>query len=170
MPPQKSTATKKTIRSTKKPAAKPRSTKTTATAKAKKAPPKQDLGKEIAITAAKYLLEKKATHIELLDLRELTSMTDYFIICSGSSDQQVKAIAENVIVKMRDDHGVAPWRSEGWDSLQWVIVDFVDFVVHVFRENAREFYNLERLWADAPKEEIADEPIKKVTAAKKKTA
>ena len=60
---------------------------------------------------------------------------------------QVKAIAENVLAKMRE-RGVTPWKSEGWDAFQWVIVDFVDVVVHIFSETARDFYHLERLWAD----------------------
>ena len=80
---------------------------------------------------------------------------------------QVKAISENILTKMREA-GVTPWKSEGWDVLQWVIVDFVDVVVHVFTETARDFYNLERLWADAPIDIIEDKPVKKrKTAAKK---
>ena len=100
----------------------------------------------------------------MLDLTKITSMTDYFVIATGSSDRQVKAIAENVISEMRDTEGVKAWRSEGWDSLQWVIIDFVDFVVHVFQAEARKFYNIERLWADAPMEEVKDdaEPAKPV--------
>jgi ribosome-associated protein len=90
-------------------------------------------------------------------------MTDYFIVATGSSERQVKAIAENVISEMRDTEGVGAWRSEGWDSLQWVIIDFVDFVVHVFHPTARLYYNIERLWADAPMTEIKDE----IPAAKK---
>ncbi len=84
-------------------------------------------------------------------------MTDYFVIATGSSDRQVKAIAENIIAEMRDTEGVGAWRSEGWDSLHWVIIDFVDFVVHVFHPESREFYNIERLWADAPMTEVKDE-------------
>ncbi len=125
--------------------------------------------REAAFLAAHCALEKKATDVQLLDLRKITSMTDYFIICSASSDMQVKAVAENVIVKMRDEFGIAPWKSEGWDTLQWMIVDFVDFVVHIFRETAREYYHLERLWGDAPTEEIKDTPVekKRKPAAKK---
>ncbi len=126
--------------------------------------------REAAFLAAHCALEKKATDVQLLDLRKITSMTDYFIICSASSDMQVKAVAENVIVKMRDEFGIAPWKSEGWDTLQWMIVDFVDFVVHIFRETAREYYHLERLWGDAPTEEIKDTPVekKRKPATKKK--
>jgi ribosome-associated protein len=123
--------------------------------------------KAAAHVAAQCVLEKKATNIKLMDVHEITSMTDFFIICSASSDIQVKAIAENVIVKMRDEFGISPWKSEGWDALQWIIVDFVDFVVHIFRDTAREFYNLERLWADAPTELIEDKPAPKKRATKK---
>ena len=126
--------------------------------------PVGETNKLIAMAAAQYALEKKATDIKVMDVRGITSFTDFFVIVSGSSDMQVKAIAENILAKLRDN-GVAPWKSEGWDALQWVIVDFVDVVVHVFSETAREFYNLERLWADAPTEIIEDKP-----AAKKKKA
>jgi ribosome-associated protein len=119
--------------------------------------------------AAHYALEKKATDIHVLDLREITSMTDYFVVATGSSDRQVKAIAENVIAEMRDTEGVGAWRSEGWDSLHWVIIDFVDFVVHVFQSEFRQFYNIERLWGDAPMVEVKDEiPVAK-KAPKAKT-
>jgi ribosome-associated protein len=117
--------------------------------------------------AAQYAIEKKATTVHLLNLSKITSMTDFFVIASGDSDKQVKAIAENVIAEMRDTEGISPWHSEGWDNSQWVIIDFVDFVVHVFQAEARVFYNLERLWADAVIEEIKDEP-KKVAKPRKK--
>ncbi len=108
--------------------------------------------------AAHYALEKKATDIHVLDLTSITSMTDYFVVTTGSSDRQVKAIAEAVISEMRDREGVRAWHSEGWDGLQWVIIDFVDFVVHVFQTEARHYYNIERLWADAPMVDVKDEP------------
>src|SRR2546423_5506473 len=130
---------------------------------AKKRPspkPAPETNKLIALAAGEFALEKKATDIKILDVREITSFTDYFVIASGSSDMQVKAIAENILTKMRD-RGVTPWKSEGWDALQWVIVDFVDVVVHIFSETARTFYHLERLWADAPMEIIEDKPTKK---------
>jgi ribosome-associated protein len=138
----------------------------------KRPAPKQetDVHKLIALAAAEYALEKKATNIKVLDVHDITSFTDYFVICSASSDMQVKAIAENILTKLREN-GVAPWKSEGWDALQWVIVDFVDVVVHVFSETAREFYNLERLWADAPTEIIEDKPVaKKIRTIKAKAA
>lgn len=125
-----------------------------------------------SLQAAQLTLEKKATNVKVLDLREITSMTDYFIIASASSDIQVKAIADHVLTTMREKFGVTPWKSEGWDARHWIIVDFVDFVVHIFLEEFREYYNLERLWADAPTEIIDDTPKKKVVkkaAVKKPT-
>jgi ribosome-associated protein len=125
---------------------------------------------QAALKAAHYALEKKATDIHVLDLKGITTMTDYFIVATGSSERQVKAIAENVISEMRDREGVGAWRSEGWDSLQWVIIDFVDFVVHVFHPTARLYYNIERLWADAPMTEVKDEiPVAKKASATKTT-
>ncbi|MEP7234946.1 MAG: ribosome silencing factor [Ignavibacteriota bacterium] len=122
--------------------------------------PAGETNRLIALAAAECALEKKATNIKILDLRGITSFTDYFVIASGSSDMQVKAIAENVLSKLRE-RGATPWKSEGWDVLQWVIVDFVDVVVHVFTETARDYYHLERLWADAPTEIIEDKPAPK---------
>lgn len=106
----------------------------------------------------------------MLDLTEITSMTDYFIVATGTSDPQVKAIAENIVSQMRDAEGVQAWKSEGWDSLQWIIIDFVDFVVHIFQPEARKFYNIERLWADAPTEVIADEAPKPKATRSRKTS
>ena len=121
-----------------------------------------------ALAAAQYAIEKKAENVKLVELKDVTSITDYFVICSADTDRQVKAIAENVIVEMRDTRGQQPWRSEGWDTLRWVIIDFVDFVVHVLQSEAREFYNIERLWADAPAELVEDTTSKPKRATRKK--
>jgi len=154
----KTTTKKKTILK-KSPAKK--TTPKKSVAKKRPAPkPEPEFNKLIALAAGEYALEKKATNIKILDVRDITSFTDYFVIATGSSDMQVKAIAENILTKLRDS-GVAPWKSEGWDTLNWVIVDFVDVVVHIFTETAREFYHLERLWADAPTEIVEDKPIAK---------
>jgi ribosome-associated protein len=113
----------------------------------------------IALAAAQFAIDKKASNVKLIDLRAVTAITDYFVVASGSSDTQVKAIADNVMAEMRKQDYV-PWKSEGWDAKQWIIIDFVDLVVHVFHQTAREFYNLERLWADAPTEVIEDKLAK----------
>lgn len=124
----------------------------------KKAPPADPMRK-IALAAAQFAIDKKASNVKLIDLRAVTAITDYFVVASGSSDTQVKAIADNVIAEMRK-HDYVPWKSEGWDAKQWIIIDFVDLVVHIFHETAREFYNLERLWADAPTEVFEDKLAK----------
>ena len=168
----KKTTLKKPIRKKASPPKKttPRKLPASKTAVRKRPAPKPvgETNKLIALSAAQFGLEKKATDVKVLDVRGITSFTDYFVIVTGSSDMQVKAIAENILAKMRES-GVTPWKSEGWDALQWVIVDFVDVVVHVFSETARKFYHLERLWADAPTDIIEDKPApkKRKKAAKK---
>lgn len=92
---------------------------------------------------------KKAKDITVLDLSSISAMCDYFIICSGGSGPQVKAIAENVEEKL-SEQGVEPKRREGLREGAWVLLDYGDIVVHVFKEEEREFYKLERLWGDAP--------------------
>lgn len=126
--------------------------------------------KQNALAAAQFAIEKKAENVRLLELKDVTSITDYFVVCSADTDRQVKAIAENVIVEMRDNLGQQPWRSEGWDTLRWVIIDFVDFVVHVLQSEAREFYNIERLWADAPSETVEDTATKPKRSTRKKAS
>ena len=88
----------------------------------------------------------------LLDLRSLTPATDYFVIASGESDVQVKAIAERIEERLKVEKGIRPWHVEGLRHGRWVLLDYVDFVVHVFHHEARSYYDLERLWADAPVE------------------
>ena len=111
------------------------------------------------------IFNKKGYNVKILDLRNLTTITDYFIICTGDSDTQVKAIADEVDKRMRDE-GVRSWHTEGYRSLNWVLIDFVDIVVHVFKKESREFYNLEKLWGDAPVI-IAEDPLLKVPVKRK---
>ena len=87
----------------------------------------------------------KGFDVKLLDISKLTTMTDYFVICSADFDTQVKAISDEVDKKLRDE-GIRCWHTEGYKSLSWVLLDYVDVVVHVFKKEAREFYNLEKLW------------------------
>jgi ribosome-associated protein len=99
--------------------------------------------------------EKKAIDIVLLDLRGRSDITDYFMICSGSSKAQVQAIA-NAIIEEALLTKNKPAFTEGYSSGTWVIIDFMDIIVHVFHKDAREFYDLERLWGDAPAYREAD--------------
>ena len=110
---------------------------------------------ECAQLVAGIALEKKAQNISILDLRNLTSVTDYFVICSAGSDTHVKAVADAVIEGMAEQD-VRVWKKEGFQNLQWVLLDFVDVVVHVFQQRVREFYDLERLWGDAEISWIAE--------------
>jgi ribosome-associated protein len=98
--------------------------------------------------AAHAALSKKASEIVALDLKDLEGVSDYFLICSASSEVQVKAIAEAVEDKLREQ-GVRPWHIEGLEGRHWVLLDYVEFVVHVFHEKTREYYMLDRLWGDA---------------------
>ena len=103
------------------------------------------------------MLDKKARDIVLIDMRKVSDIADYFLICTGDSDLQIKAIVDGVQDEVREATGERPWRSEGYTHRQWVVVDYVDVVVHVFDQERRSFYNLERLWADAPTENISDD-------------
>jgi ribosome-associated protein len=105
--------------------------------------------------AAQCALERKAQGVVALDLRGISSATDYFVICSGSSDIHVRAIAEHVIEELKKE-GVRAGHVEGLEGGRWVLVDYIDFVVHVFHPSAREFYQLETLWGDAPRFEVED--------------
>ena len=111
---------------------------------------------ELLQLAAEAAASKKAVDIVGLDLSGLDGVADYFLICSGSSEPQVKAIAEAVEDKLRE-HGARPWHIEGQEFRRWVLLDFVDVVVHVFHEKTREYYLLERLWGDARRVDLGVE-------------
>lgn len=113
--------------------------------------------RELAVLAAREAVDRRAQDVLLLDLRGLTSATDYFVIASGESDIQVKAIAERIEERLRADREVRPWHVEGRQRSNWVLLDYVDFVVHVFHLEARAYYALDRLWADAPAETFPGE-------------
>lgn len=108
----------------------------------------------LARRIAELALEKKAEDALLLDLRELSSACDYFVIMSGDNEQKVRAITEHIEETLEKD-GLRPWHVEGRAHRRWVLLDYIHVVVHVFHEEARSFYMLERLWAGAPREEIS---------------
>jgi ribosome-associated protein len=93
--------------------------------------------------------EKKAHDLVVLDLREVASFTDHFVIASGTNVRQVQAVADEVQEQLRKRLGVKPARVEGYNSAEWVLLDYGDFIFHVFEEKSRRFYDLERLWRDA---------------------
>jgi ribosome-associated protein len=111
----------------------------------------------MAITAAKAASNKKAQDILVLDMRDVLVLTDYFIICSGKTDRQVGSIREAVEESLAA-MGVKPARREGEQHKRWVLLDYLDIVVHIFRQEEREYYEIERLWKDAPLVEWEKEP------------
>jgi ribosome-associated protein len=100
-------------------------------------------------------LERKASNVAVLDLKGISSATDYFVIATGNSDVQVKAIADHVVDELKKD-GVRPQHVEGMSGGRWVLIDYIDFVVHVFHPQARSFYQLENLWGDAPRWDVPE--------------
>jgi ribosome-associated protein len=107
--------------------------------------------------AVRAALEKKAADVVVLDLRHTPAFTDYFVLCSGQNPRQVKAIADAVEESLRAAK-VRPAHIEGYDRAEWILMDFFTFIVHVFTPQTREFYSLERLWGDAERIEVSDEP------------
>jgi ribosome-associated protein len=107
------------------------------------------------VRAAELALERKAQDVVVLDLRGISTATDFFVIATGRSDVQVKAIADHVVDELKKE-SVRPEHSEGLRGARWVLLDYVDFVVHVFHPEARAFYQLENLWGDAPRWEAPD--------------
>lgn len=115
--------------------------------------PLDELPSEV-LQAAELALDRKAENVLALDLRGVSSATDFFVLATGNSDIQVRAIAEHVLEEL-SGRGIKPLHVEGLDRARWVLLDFVDFVVHVFHPQAREFYQLELLWGDAPAQAFA---------------
>ena len=108
---------------------------------------------ELLRSAADAALDKKAESIQLLDLEGFGGITDFFLICHGNSQRQVDAIVESINTRLREV-GSRPNHVEGDRNADWVLMDYLDFVVHVFTRDRREFYGLEKLWADAPRLEL----------------
>lgn len=113
--------------------------------------------KEIVRHAVEALHSKKALNVVVVDVRDRSGVTDFLVIGTGQSDLQVRAIIEAVLEQVKEKTGERPWQKEGMDTLHWSILDFVDVVVHIFDPERRAFYDLERLWADAPMEEVAED-------------
>jgi len=109
--------------------------------------------KELVDKVVEFIQSKKGFDITILDLRKLTAMADYFVICSAAANVQVKAIADEIDKKLRKE-GTKCYHREGYNSLNWVLLDYFDVVVHIFKEDIREFYNIEKLWGDAEITEI----------------
>lgn len=102
------------------------------------------------------LLEKKGKDIKILDVRDLTTLTDYFVVCHGTSDTQIGALANSTMDKVKENTGENVWQREGLDSRRWIILDYVNVVVHIFNEEKRQYYGIERMWNDAVITEVVD--------------
>lgn len=170
---KKKTAAKKTT--AKAPARKKTGTKTAAKAGARKktgtkparkklvpsagrpaAPAENPRAKALANKMANVLLDKKAKDVLVLDVRGMTSYADYFVVASGESDRQVSAMAESVLINLKEtEDGLRPIGHEGMETGQWVLLDYGEVVAHLFLDEVRAFYDLEGLWADAPREKLS---------------
>ena len=121
-------------------------------------------GTELVQAAAAAASSKKAERIVILDVSKQLVITDHFVICSGNTDRQVRTIAEEVERTLLQSHRVKPYRREGEREGTWVLLDYVDFVVHVFRKEERDYYELERLWSDALKIPFEEEEVEPAAA------
>ena len=109
---------------------------------------------ELANLVSGYASDVKAQDIVELDLRGVLGYTDYFVIATGGSDRQVKAVHDRIHENMKREHGLLPRRVEGLSESRWILMDYLDVIVHIFTAEAREYYRLEQLWGEAPKREV----------------
>ena len=121
--------------------------------------------RKLALLCRELADDKKAEDIVILDLRELSSVTDYFVIASGTSEPHLRAIVEAITDKLREDYNVRPKAIDGTFQTAWVVLDYFDVIVHVMRADVRERYDLETLWGDAPRVKL-----RKAKAAKRANA
>jgi len=120
--------------------------------------PFSDLDDELKL-AIDCASEKKAFGLVALDLREIASFTEFFLIASGANQRQVQAIADEIEEQLKKVHGLKTVRVEGYQTAEWVLMDYGDFVVHIFDREARGFYDLERLWRDAKRVDLPEELV-----------
>ncbi|HEY4271276.1 MAG TPA: ribosome silencing factor [Candidatus Udaeobacter sp.] len=105
----------------------------------------------LAKSCAELASSKKAEDIVVLDLRGISTFTDFFVICSGASEPQLKAIANEIETRLREDYSLRPVAVDGFPASQWMVLDYLQVVVHIFHRDKRAFYSLEDLWGDAPR-------------------
>jgi ribosome-associated protein len=110
----------------------------------------------LAGLVADFAADKKAIDITELDLRGVLGYTDFFVICSGNTDRQTKAIHDGIHYGLKKEHGRLPRRVEGLSEARWILMDYLDVIVHVFTPEAREFYRLEQLWGEAPRRAVGE--------------
>ena len=151
-------ATKTTASGSKAPVAKAVRSKpeaTTKPARTRSGPAKLPKAVAVAVAAAR---DRQATDMVVLDLRKAGGFTDHFVICTGNNSRQITAIADSVRETLKKDLGERPTLSEGVDKSEWILLDYFNFVVHIFSRECRTFYSLERLWGNAERIEFPDEP------------
>ena len=115
-----------------------------------------DSVRDLLDRSIEHLQSRKAEDVVLIDLRGIADFVDYFLICTGTSDVHVKALA-NAVVEGLKAEDIRPWQVEGYETRKWILIDYVDVVIHIFLPDTRTFYGLERLWGDAPIQQIEDE-------------
>ena len=113
----------------------------------------------LARLIADYAADKKAIDVAELDLRGVLGYTDFFVVCSGNTDRQTKAIHDAIHKGLKDEHGLLPRRVEGASEARWILMDYLDVVVHVFTPETRDFYRLEVLWGDVPRRDYDPEAL-----------
>jgi ribosome-associated protein len=115
--------------------------------------------RKLALLCRELADDKKAEHITILDVREISSVTDYFVIVSGTSQPHLRAIVDEIQDKIREDHGMKPNAVDGTLQTAWVVLDYFDVIVHVMRQDVRDRYDLETLWGDAPRLKPRKRPV-----------
>ena len=113
------------------------------------------VSEQLSHRIAALMLEKKALNIKIIDVSGITTLTDFFVLCTSESEPQTRAIADHINLEMKKE-GVESWHVEGYQHLDWVLVDFVNIVAHIFSRKARDYYEFERLWADGKIIEVKD--------------
>ena len=124
--------------------------------------------RRLAHLAGEFALEKKALDVKILDLRKLSSVCDFFVICSASVEVHAKAIADWIMENLQK-RGINFWHNEGYQACRWILLDYVDVVIHIFLPEVRDFYALEKLWGDAKIEELSEEKIAQRNSGSKKS-
>ena len=117
---------------------------------------KKRIPEKLIQVVTEELANTKGQNVKVLDLRPLVSFTDYFVLVTGTSNRHVQALADKVHLRLKKEHGLLPLTFEGFESGQWVLLDYGDFVIHIFQPETRDYYALEEFWGDAPR--LAVEP------------
>ena len=110
--------------------------------------------KQLAQTCARYAYDRKAQQVSIMHVEKNFVLADYFVVCTGNTEKHVKAIAQEIEVELKKKHSSPCHHIEGYQEGKWILMDFIDVIVHIYLEDMREFYELEDLWADSPKVEL----------------